>query len=143
LTGSAYADVLSGNGSANQIDGAGGNDVINGGGGNDTLFGGAGNDRLVGGVGNTVLTGGTGSDTFAFGATWGQALGHAVASDTITDFTHKQDKIEFSGVAGLTNFGQLAITQTGADAHVSFGGHEIILAGVAASTVTASDFLFV
>lgn len=135
LKGSSYADVLTGNAGANAIDGGGGNDVIDGGSGNDTLIGSGGNDRIVGGLGVNVLTGGTGSDVFAFGANWG--------SDTITDFTHKQDRIEIASVSGVTSFGQLAITQVGTDTHVMASGHDIVLAGVAAHTMTAADFLFV
>ena len=135
LKGSSFADMLMGQAGANTIDGGGGNDLIDGREGNDTLLGGGGNDRLIGGLGNDVMTGGTGSDVFAFAAGWG--------NDVISDFTRKQDKIEFAGVAGLTTFAQLAITQVGADAHVSFGGHDIALLGVTASTLTATDFLFV
>ncbi len=135
LKGSSFADVLTGSAAANVIDGGGGGDVIDGGDGNDTLIGNGGNDRIVGGLGINTLTGGTGSDVFAFGANWG--------SDTITDFTHKQDKIEIASMTGVTSFGQLAITQIGADTHVTANGHDIVLAGVAANTMTAADFLFV
>jgi parallel beta-helix repeat protein len=135
LKGSSFADTLKGHAGANTIDGGGGNDILDGRDGNDTLLAGGGNDRIIGGLGNDTLTGGTGSDVFAFAAGWD--------NDVITDFTRKQDKMEFSGVTGLTAFNQLAITQVGADAHVSFGGHDIALLGVTAITLTASDFLFV
>ncbi len=135
IKGSSYADTLSGNALANAFEGGGGNDILDGRAGNDVLSGGGGNDRLIGGTGNDVLSGGTGSDVFAFSAGWG--------SDTITDFTRKQDKIEFSGVDGLTGFAQLAISQVAGDTHIAYGGHEIILAGIAASSVQASDFIFV
>lgn len=135
LKGSSYADVLKGSSGANVIDGGGGNDVIDGGDGNDTLIGNGGNDRIVGGLGANVLTGGTGSDVFAFGANWG--------NDTITDFTHKQDKIEIARATGVTGFAELTITQIGADTHIMANGHDIVLAGVAANTMTAADFLFV
>ncbi len=135
LKGSSFADMLMGHAGANAIDGGGGSDSIDGRDGNDALSGGGGNDRLAGGLGNDGMTGGTGSDVFAFAAGWG--------NDAISDFTRKQDKIEFAGVAGLTSFGQLAITQVGADAHVTYGGHDIALLGVTAATLTATDFLFV
>jgi hypothetical protein len=35
----------------------------------------------------------------------------------------------------------LTISQVGADAHVSYGGHDIALLGVAASALTAADFV--
>jgi parallel beta-helix repeat protein len=134
IKGWSFADTLTGSAGANTLDGGGGNDVLDGRDGNDILLGGAGNDRLIGGLGNDVLTGGTGSDVFAFGAGWG--------NDAIADFTRKQDKIEFSGVAGLNSFTQLTITQVGADAHVSYGGHDIALQGITATTLTATDFIF-
>jgi Ca2+-binding RTX toxin-like protein len=135
LKGSSFADALAGSAGANTLDGGGGNDVLDGRDGKDTLLGGSGNDRLTGGSGNDVLTGGTGSDVFAFSAGWG--------NDVITDFTRKQDKIEFSGVAGPKSFAQLTITQVGADAHVSYGGHDIALLGVTATTLAATDFVLV
>ena len=135
LKGSSFNDILIGTAGANQLDGGGGNDTIDGGAGNDLIIGGGGNDRLTGGLGTNMLTGGTGSDVFAFGVNWG--------NDTITDFAHKQDKIEFHGVDGLTNFSQLSITQAGADTHISFAGHDIVVAGILASTMSASDFHFV
>ncbi len=49
LTGSAYADILSGNSERNTLDGGGGDDVLYGGDLHDWLIGGAGNDRIDGG----------------------------------------------------------------------------------------------
>jgi parallel beta-helix repeat protein len=133
LKGSSYADSLLGSTGSNSLEGGGGNDLLDGRAGNDVVIGGAGNDRLIGGFGDDMLTGGTGSDVFVFGPGWG--------NDTIADFTRKQDKIEFSGVAGLTSFAQLQIRQVGADAHVSYDGQDVTLLGFAASALTAADFV--
>lgn len=135
VRGTSFNDIITGNALANVLDGGGGADRLDGGAGNDTLIGGGGNDTLIGGAGNDVLTGGTGSDTFRFGPGWGQ--------DTITDFTRKQDKIAIVGVNGLDAFAKLTITQSGADALVAYGADQIVLTGVQASSLAASDFLFV
>ena len=132
LMGSSYADTLTGNSAANTLNGGGGADIIDGGAGNDTLIGGGGNDRLTGGTGNDVFSGGTGSDVFVFALDSG--------TDTIADFTHKQDKISISGVADMSG---LVITQVGADTDISFGTSHVILTAVTASSMIASDFLFV
>jgi len=58
LTGSAYADVLSGN----EVD-----NTVQAGDGNDWLFGREGQDALYGGNGNDVLSGGSGSTVNNFG----------------------------------------------------------------------------
>lgn len=131
LRGTSFADTLIGNAVANRLDGLGGADVVFGGAGDDRLDGGGGNDRLVGGVGNDVLTGGSGSDVFAFTTGFG--------TDTITDFTRKQDKIELTGVAG---FSALTILQEGDDAVIRIGADRMSLTGVACDSLTASDFVF-
>ncbi|MDQ1902443.1 calcium-binding protein, partial [Paracoccus sp. WLY502] len=57
-------DVLTGTPFADKISGLAGDDILNGGIGNDTLFGDAGNDLLSGGAGADVLNGGLGNDTY-------------------------------------------------------------------------------
>jgi CSLREA domain-containing protein len=47
ITGSAHADLLTGDGNANILDGGAGNDTLTGAGGNDILRGGAGDDTAV------------------------------------------------------------------------------------------------
>lgn len=84
-TGNELANVLTGNSSANQLFGLGGN---------DTLSGGAGNDLLVGGMGADILIGGAGADRFRF-----DVLEIAARKDTIKDFTHTADHLEFSRAA--------------------------------------------
>ena len=68
VTGTNYADYISGNAQDNSIYGLTGDDVIWGGDGNDDIWGGAGNDELHGGEGETAndndtLHGGDGNDT--------------------------------------------------------------------------------
>lgn len=68
LTGSRYADSLSGDANANILRGGAGNDMLAGADGDDELFGDAGNDDLTGGEGNDVLEGGAGKDDLNGGA---------------------------------------------------------------------------
>ncbi|MDZ4325156.1 MAG: VCBS domain-containing protein, partial [Pseudomonas sp.] len=89
LTGSAFADILTGDG----------NNILIGLGGNDTLNGGGGDDTLIGGLGQDTLTGGLGADIFK--------LTDTAAADIINDFNNAEgDKIDltalFSVAAGHT-----------------------------------------
>jgi hypothetical protein len=62
--------------------------------------------------------------------------------DTVTDFAIGVDKLQFSGIAGLTGFGNLTITATSAGASIAFGTNSILLQGVSATSLSAGDFLF-
>lgn len=141
--GSSWNDYLSGNSAANTFDGGAGDDQLFGDAGNDLLYGGAGadrlnggngNDTLDGGAGNDILNGGAGLDRFVMAGAWG--------NDTIQDFVRGKDKIAFTGVDGLSSFGQLSIANVGGSAQVSFGGQSVSLSGVSAGALKASDFTF-
>ncbi|KQP53608.1 hypothetical protein ASF39_20060 [Methylobacterium sp. Leaf108] len=62
LTGSGFADELSGDTRDNRLEGGIGGDLLVGAAGADTLHGGEGNDTLEGGAGANRLEGGAGSD---------------------------------------------------------------------------------
>ena len=62
LTGSNFADALTGDLGNNVPMGGGDDDHLNGMAGDDRLIGGAGNDRLEGGEGDDWLEGGIGAD---------------------------------------------------------------------------------
>jgi Right handed beta helix region/RTX calcium-binding nonapeptide repeat (4 copies) len=128
--GGAGADIVYGNDGRDTLHGDGNADTVDGGAGADIVFGDAGNDWLIGGAGSDWLTGGTGSDTFLFSLNSG--------NDTIADFTDRQDKIAISGVS---NMSQLAIRQIGVDTDIGFGTAHVLLLGVNASTITATDFI--
>src|ERR1043165_255598 len=137
LNGTAGDDTISGNGGNDVVNAGDGNDIVSGGGGNDTLNGNDGNDRLVGGAGNDTLTGGAGNDIFAFGPSFGQ--------DIVTDFRNPgTDRIEFDHTV-FANFAavQAAMTQVGADTVITHGSDSLTLQHVTATTLHASDFLFV
>ena len=102
--------------------------------GNDVLIGGAGNDRLWGSADNDTLTGAGGDDAFYFSGRWG--------NETITDFAHRQDVLDMTGVSGLTNISQLTIEDTAQGASITYGTDSILLEGVVADSLTASDFNF-
>ncbi|WP_404482163.1 family 16 glycosylhydrolase [Novosphingobium sp. BL-52-GroH] len=92
--------------------------------------------QLNGGAGNDVLIGGAGADTFIVTAGNG--------SDAIVDFASGVDKIRFGGY-GVTSFGQIqsAAKQVGADTVLHFGnGEDLILRGVKATSLVASDFSY-
>jgi Ca2+-binding RTX toxin-like protein len=92
--------------------------------------------QLNGGAGNDVLIGGAGKDTFIVTAGNG--------SDAIADFATGVDKIQLAGY-GVTNFGQLQslARQVGADTVLHFGnGEDLVLRGVKATSLVASDFTY-
>ena len=101
LNGGGGKDTLTGGSEADTLMGGAGDDTLNGGGGNNKLMGGAGDDTLTGGAGNDTLTGGAGSDeldgnggknTYVFGPDV------VTAGDYINEWaaTGEDDKIDLS-----------------------------------------------
>lgn len=88
-TGNSVANILNGNTAANTLSGLAGKDV---------LSGDAGDDVLVGGLAADTLTGGSGADAFRF-----DVLETTANKDTIKDFNHGVDRLEFvrSAFSGL------------------------------------------
>jgi Ca2+-binding RTX toxin-like protein len=139
-----------GHGTSKLILGSTGADTLTGSSGNDVIAGNGGNDRITGGAGADKLTGGTGNVTFAYNAASDST---SSASDTITDFRHGADKIDFTSITGIAATNgvptfQGNITGTGnltlnahSVAYVEVGGNTQVLAntGNAAETVTTSD----
>jgi Ca2+-binding RTX toxin-like protein len=124
--------------------------TLAGGSGNDVIIGNGGNDRITGGAGADTLTGGYGQVTFAYNAV---ADSTSSASDTITDFRHGADKIDFTNIAGINatagvpNF-QGNITGTGiltlnahSVAYLEAGGNTQVLVNTTnhTETVTTAD----
>ncbi|MEZ5842231.1 MAG: hypothetical protein R3D27_00675 [Hyphomicrobiaceae bacterium] len=105
--------------------------------GDDTIIGGSGNDLLYGGAGNDTITGGAGSDYFYFANGFG--------TDTITDFEDGNDRFNLAAISGLDNFGQLTLTQDGADVLISVTAtpaDTIRVEGALVAQFSAADFYF-
>ena len=104
------------------LEGNVGNDTLAGGAGNDYIDGGAGDNLIDGGAGDDRLIAGSGVDTFRFSDGWGR--------DRVFGYKQGTDKLDLSGVSGLTAFGQLGITAPYAGSLlIAFGGDSIQLYG--------------
>jgi hypothetical protein len=140
IVGGANRAILGSN-KAETLTGTTGNDIINGNGGTDTIVGGAGADKL---------TAGSGKVTFAYNAASDST---PAAADTITDFRHGFDKIDFTNIAGINATGgvpqfQGNITGNGnltlnahSVAYLEVGGNTQVLVNTTnvAETVTTTD----
>lgn len=138
--GSKFNDALTGDGK---------NNVLYGGLGDDTLSGGAGEDILNGQDGNDTMIGGADADTFVFEATY-QRAGEV---DTIKDFEDGLDTI-FVFAQGVIEYEDLVDfirdeedgnggVNAVIDVPVWGGGtSSIVIEGVSASQLDASDFNF-
>ena len=137
IEGGGGSDDLYGEEGDDALTGGIGHDRLFGGEGDDTLAGGTGDDLLLGGEGDDTLTGGAGADVFAFGAGCGL--------DTVTDFTHGEDRIDLSGLQGIAGFGDLQIetyaTTTVIDLS-NYGCGLVRLENTVADDLDASDFVF-
>ena len=140
VIGGANKAILGGTAAAT-LTGSTGNDIINAHGGNDTVIGGACAD---------ILTAGSGKVTFSYKAI---ADSTPAAADTITDFRHGIDKIDFTNIAGInatsgtpqfqgniTGAGNLTLNAHSV-AYLEVGGNTQVLVNTtnAAEVVTTSD----
>ena len=101
------------------IYGTGDRETLNGTAADNTIFGLAGDDTISDGAGSDTLYGSTGADTFVMAAD-GQA-------DTIADFEAASDRIDLSAWPGLTERGQLSITQTATGFEIVFGTERLVV----------------
>jgi len=151
VNGTSENDILAGSNDSNEIDAGRGDDVLIGRDGGDDLQGASGSDILVGGFADydasgqiTNVTGdgaddvlnggrGKGGDRFVFGSNDGD--------DTIEDFGNG-DVIDLS-FTGVTDLASLTITNQNGDAVMQgISGTTITLIGVAADSLSESDFIF-
>ena len=84
------------------LDGTAGNDIFIAKAGGSTMDGNGGNDVFIGNTGADIMNGGSGNDTFVFKATADSTPG-AGHFDTINNFTHGSDHLDFTAIAGATN----------------------------------------
>jgi len=139
-------DILQGGRGNDTISAGNGSDILFGQGGNDLLFGGNGNDVLNGGAGNDTLSGGNGVDTFQYRQIISDNSNY-FGNDVITDFHNDQIDLSFYANTYAVNFEDLSIYDDGqgnaiisvTDGNFVYG--TITLEGVAAGTLSASDFL--
>jgi serralysin len=99
----------------------------------DRLNGDNGDNLLIGWQGDDTLAGNDGADTFAFTDGFG--------ADLVLDFEDGNDLLDFAAHSA-TDFAQLTVSDSGADAIVEDGaGNSVTLAG-AAGLLGADDFVF-
>ena len=137
VSGSEYADVLSGDGGRNELYGRNGNDTLKGGGGYDRLAGDAGNDILMGGADGDYLHGGSGYDTASYegsstgvvvslitdSAAYGDAQGDELDSiENLTGSRHADNLIGDNGANVLNGLG-------GNDTLKGYGGSDSLVGG--------------
>jgi len=113
--GSGSNDAILGTTGSDVLVGTSGNDIINGNGGNDTFIGGGGADTLFAGNGN---------DIFVFKAATDSA---PALPDTIVNFDHVHDIIQFSGISGINATNGLAAFQgqLKSSGNVSLNAHSV------------------
>ena len=137
------------------LNGCSGNDRVFGGEGDDKLIGYIGQDRLFGGKGHDTLNGGDGDDWLSGGASTDELTGGAGVdtfvycagdgSDTITDFTDREDKIDLSALESISGLEDLSVVQLGSfvtiDLH-GHGGRTIALENFDIDDLDETDFVF-
>lgn len=147
LSGGSGKDKLNGGKGGDQLDGGGGNDVIRGNQGADTLTGGNGWDKLYGGNGGDRLDGGKGNDKL-IGKSGGDLFVFSSGHDTVSDFdlSHSKERIDLSNAEGISSFADLMAnhsTQTTSGLRITDAdGDTLLLSGIEAQQLDASDFLF-
>ncbi|XDA98273.1 calcium-binding protein [Sulfitobacter sp. LCG007] len=127
ISGSRFADRLTGNGADNVFRGAAGTDRLMGKGGDDALAGGGGSDRIRGGSGNDTLAGGAGGDALGGGSGRDRLLGHG-GRDRLSG-AGGDDTLNGGGAADTLNGGKGDDRLTGgggADHFVFTGGRDRI-----------------
>lgn len=132
VSGSAYADALTGDGKANLLRGRGGNDTLSGKGGGDILEGEGGNDTLIGAAG--------GHDSFRFrdrddGTT-------TLGTDRIQSFRDGEDIIQFRAIDGVDSIRDLSFAQGGSNVTITYDMGKIIVENMTLAKFSAADFEF-
>ncbi|MCY3844397.1 MAG: hypothetical protein OXH69_12750 [Acidobacteria bacterium] len=131
-------DEIHGGAGVDDIKGYAGNDTLYGGADNDLIGGGAGDDRIIGGTGNDQLHGGTGDDVFVYASGDGD--------DAIWDFrpSRGDNKIDLTGVTGVSQYSDLNVTQRPGAVVITFPGQEgsITLQNFKIDDLGESDFIF-
>ncbi|MEX3017127.1 calcium-binding protein [Gymnodinialimonas hymeniacidonis] len=136
LVGGNGADVMSAGLGNDTIYADAGDDYLFGSAGDDALIGSGGNDTLEGGLGKDYLAGGTGADVFVFDDGFGE--------DVVAGYEDGSDRLDVSGLIGVSGFGDLTIWSAGGHTFVHADGDPqnfVTLADYTAG-LGASDFIF-
>ncbi len=121
-------------GGVNNVQGTNFSDTITGGSGNDFINGNGGNDTINGGGGDDTLIGSGGNDNFVFNANFG--------TDTVTDFQHGADHLDFSAALFTSQQDVLDhATQSGTSVVVTSNSDTVTLLNTSLANLNASDFL--
>jgi uncharacterized protein len=152
IEGGDGADLLRGDAGNDTLLGGAAADLLRGGIGNDTLFGGAATDRLQGEEGDDTLFGDDGADFLSGGRGLDMLTGGAGRDrfelrggdgrDMVLDFVDGEDLIALSQLPGIRSFANLSVVQVGANTEVRAGADMLVLVGITASSITASDVVF-
>ncbi|MDF2974361.1 MAG: hypothetical protein K0R61_4811 [Microvirga sp.] len=134
LKGMSGDDKLYGGDGNDRLEGGRDDDRLYGGKGEDRLNGGSGDDRLDGGSGNNRLTGGSGEDVFVFNKKHG--------TDVVTDFRVDHDRIDVSGISGVSSMADLTFMNTTQGIAIANASAILVLNGVKESDLDSSDFIF-
>lgn len=154
-SGGEGSDLLVGGIQADALNGGAGNDVIRGEASNGFL---GGSDAITGGNGDDIMMGGRGADVFIFNTNDGNDVigqfglgdvvfdnvnGYSVAANG-ADFLTGVDHIQLAGFSTVDASNVMSSVTDGADGAVfSAEGTDITFYGVAATQLTADDFIFV
>ncbi len=115
VTSTAHVTVTDVSGTT--LNGTAGNDIFIAKAGGSTMNGNGGNDVFIGNTGADIMNGGSGNDTFVFKATTDSTSG-AGHFDTVNNFTHGSDHLDFTAIAGATQVQANAVAAAGlVDAH--------------------------
>lgn len=87
---------------------------------------------------SNVLTGFAGADTFVLSGGNDAITAGGTGTYGFQDGVDKLDVRDW----GAANFGALSVYASGSDSYVYYGSHSVLLEGVAASDISAADFLF-
>jgi Ca2+-binding RTX toxin-like protein len=128
-------DVIDALGGDDRVIAHAGDDIVRGGDGDDRLSGGGGDDALFGNAGDDRLKGKSGADLFGFEDAGG--------TDHVRDFAASEGDRILIGAAAADAFSDLTIVDRDGRAAISWAGSGlVVLDGVDAATLTASNFVF-
>jgi hypothetical protein len=106
-------------------------DTLVGTSGNDVIMGNGGNDKITGGIGADLLTGGSGNVTFVYNAA---ADSTPTSHDTITDFRHNHDTIDFTNIPGINANHGIPLFQGKLTGNLTLNAHSVAFLEVGGNT---------